>query len=248
METDYRDEIFSLIDEAKQDAKRILEQFPRLEICDDPEFQKVCETDPHTSDDPTKEAIINYLRRWFIFLFEDGEKPESLAPSDYNLWLEVDKAKAALCLLELIPSVKYRLNQELDDDLLKLGAMFMTGFIYGSMISDSNATHPHTKRSWASLLGSRAMLERWRNDKSKKQKQKRREAAEPAIQWMLKRWGKGEEADHAAFTAHVYSRKEDVFHLQEQGVTLEEFRSWVKDAAKKDYPHKVRGLKKPPAL
>ena len=107
------------------------------------------------------------------------------------------------------------------------------------MLGEETATSHYTMKKWRSLLGSMDLkAKRWQKAKCLEQKN-----VTTAIEWILDQWKKGDPADHAEAYQCAYDR----FKLKEK-LSSSKFLKLVKERAYTEYPSKIRGIKKPPAL
>jgi hypothetical protein len=182
----------------------------------------------------TTEVLSGMPQRYLNAMVDNpGSKQEFLQ----KMFIQ-DRIETACNLLlarNMLPEIESLSKKE-----LALGyRLFMIGFGYGVSTGRDPDLFEELKPLYHSEGQSKAKKQDWdrRNEAGMT-------AAQGAIEWMLKRWAKGEEADHAAFSAHAY----DKFKLNPNEISRPKFLALVKEAAKKHYPHKIRGIRKPPAL
>lgn len=217
-----------LVNEACECARAVIEEFP----------------EPAKGVSKREAIFSEYHRFHDKYSWEEEEEyvPQlsMLSNEEFKQYFMAEQAIWALQILNFVEEIK-----EKEPDFTKLepgflgSRMYLIGKWHAQIMQIDLMLDPAIMDKSRALLSKWAMEERWRDIESEKQKE-----AEPVIQWMLERWGKGEKADHAAFSDYAY----DKFDIEKKGISRDKFRSLVKDAAYEHFPHKVRGIKKPPAL
>ena len=193
----------------------------------------------YPGQDPTIDEVLANMPERYIELMGPAPCDKSeLFDRAYSGW-QIHRACNFLERKKLLPDIE-GLNQEEQKMAYRF---FMAGVYFGILDTDGKdyALFEALKRIFHGEGQSWARKNGWSTRNALGTA-----AAQNAISWMLERWGKGEEADHATFARYVYYEKPK-FGLQNK-ISLPKFRSLVKKAAIEHFPHKVRGRKKPPAL
>jgi hypothetical protein len=228
-----------LLDSIESHAKRNLHDVLKTDYLQEAQ-EDLPKAPPCLGRESTKPTQIRSIRRWYTERLMSRDPLESLEPKELKFFMEIQKWESALTILDMGRLTRTLL--ELDDpptEALSM-VMFNMGFEAGMMFGYGGATQTNTMQAWRSLLGSIDVKgKRWQKARHSEQ-----EIAEPAIEWIFKKWTKGDASDHAEASERAHNR----FNLEKEGISLHKFRGLVKEAAYKHFPHKVRGTKRPPAL
>lgn len=167
-----RKAILTWLHRAEEDAKRVLSEFPHLDTPPDERnaLQSLIERprlnftqgmnalrDLINTD---KKSLIRSYYEWFRRRFDDGVTPGDLAHSDYELYLESNKGKAAIMALDLISFVRDAIVEIENGDAIVLAEnVFFVGYFMGFMDGIEHATSPATMTAWHSKRQSSARKE-----------------------------------------------------------------------------------------